>query len=342
MFTVLDTVCLAPGEKTTGWAEITAQALVTTRFRFPDPERFEARMGAMELGPVQLSAISYAQLVSSRTSRLIRQSDPELYQIGVITSGRQGIEQARHSTLVTPGEIVLYDSSRPFVASAEGPGSCSSLLLQFPRSLMPLPDGLVAPLCGTSLGVAEGVGQVLRQSLESLAQAGDDLTAGDRQRLGTIVLDLAAAAVAGRVDRTSALPPESRSEALYQQITGFIGRHLRDPGLKPSAVAAAHSISVRVLHRVFQTRGTTVNGYIRQERIARCRRDLADPLLHATPVSSIGARWGYPRPSDFTRAFRTATGMAPTEYRSAQRHAVRGTAHRGRPSSAGEGQQASM
>lgn len=318
MITVLDTVCLPPAEKTTGWAEITAQALVTTRFRFPDPARFEARIAATALGPLQLSAISYAQLVSSRTSRLIRQSDPELYQIGVITSGQQSIEQARHSTLVTPGEIVLYDSSRPFVASAGGPGSCGSLVLQFPRSLMPLPDRMVAPLCGTSLGAADGMGQVLRQTLESLTRTSSDLTAEDRRRLSTIVLDLAAAVVARRADRASALPPESRSEVLYQQITAFIHRHLRDPDLKPAVVAAAHSISVRLLHLIFQRHGTTVNGYIRQERITRCRRDLADPLLHATPVSAIGARWGYLRPSDFTRAFRAATGMAPTEYRRRQ------------------------
>ncbi|MEU1012500.1 helix-turn-helix domain-containing protein [Streptomyces sp. NPDC005890] len=325
MMTVLDTSCLPPAERTTAWAETTALALVTTRFRFPDPANFGAHIRAMALGPVQVSAISYAQLVCYRSPRLIRESDPELYQIAVITSGRQGIEQARHNTVVSPGEIVLYDSSRPFEASARGPGSCGSLVLQFPRRLMPLPDHVVAPLCGTALGAADGVGHVFRQTLASLAQAESDLTAPDRQRLGTTVVDLAAAVIARRADRTSVLPPESRLATLYQQITAFVTRHLHDTGLGPAAVAAAHSISTRYLHRVFQVHGTTVNGFIRRERIARCRRDLADPLLQATPVSAIGARWGYPRASDFTRAFRTATGMTPTEYRSLRNQADGGT-----------------
>jgi AraC-like DNA-binding protein len=32
-------------------------------------------------------------------------------------------------------------------------------------------------------------------------------------------------------------------------------------------------------------------------------------------VHTIAARWGIPRASDFTRAFRTAYGISPTEYR---------------------------
>ncbi|GGZ82535.1 helix-turn-helix domain-containing protein [Streptomyces echinoruber] len=319
MITVLDTACLPPAERTGVWAETTAQALVTTRFRFPDPANFGARIRTMTLGPAQLSTLSYAQLVSYRSPRLIRQSDPELYQIAVITSGRQGIEQARQNTVLGPGEIVLYDSSRPFEASAHGPGRCGSLVLQFPRRLMPLPDQVVARLCGASLGAADGVGHVFRQTLVSLTEAAPDLTARDRQRLGTAVIDLAAALIARHADRTSQLPAESRMSTLFQQITAFITQHLHDPGLGPATVAAAHHISPRYLHRIFQAHGTTVNTFIRQERMDRCRRDLADPALHATPVKTIGARWGYPRASDFTRAFRTATGLTPTEYRAAQK-----------------------
>ncbi|KAA6211814.1 helix-turn-helix domain-containing protein [Streptomyces filamentosus] len=53
--------------------------------------------------------------------------------------------------------------------------------------------------------------------------------------------------------------------------------------------------------------------------MSRCRRDLADPALDHLPVSVIGARWGYLRPSDFTRAFRAASGTTPTSYRAGVR-----------------------
>ncbi|MET7765745.1 helix-turn-helix domain-containing protein [Streptomyces sp. NPDC005393] len=63
------------------------------------------------------------------------------------------------------------------------------------------------------------------------------------------------------------------------------------------------------------THGATVASYIRRQRLARARRDLADPCLATRPVHAIAARWGFLRPADFTRAFRTIYGSTPTEYR---------------------------
>lgn len=316
MTTVLDTTSLPPEESTAAWVETTALASVTTRFRFPEPDSFGARISAMQLGAVQLSSMSYSPLISYRSGRLIRQSDPEVYQLAVITSGQQGIEQAGHRSLLEPGDIVFYDSSRPFEALAGVDGKrCSSLLLQFPRRLMPLPDKAVAPLCGENLKGAAGVGHVLRQTLSALTDPDIELTDADRARLGTTVMDLAAAVVARHVEQTSALPPEARTSALFHRMLDFISRNLHDPALKPATIAEAHNVSPRTLHRIFHSHGAAVSDTIRRERVARCRRDLADPALRSTPVSAIGARWGYPRASDFTRAFRAATGMTPTAYR---------------------------
>ncbi|AJP00346.1 AraC family transcriptional regulator [Streptomyces cyaneogriseus subsp. noncyanogenus] len=321
MMTVLDTTSLPPAERTAAWAETTSLALVTTRFRFPEPERFGARIRAVDLGAAQLSELSYAPLLSYRSPRLIRRSDPELYQLAVITSGRQGIEQAGRNALARPGDVILYDSSRPFEASVgAGETSSGSLLLQFPKRLMPLPDKVVAPLCGTVLTQAAGMGRVFHRTLRTFAESAADLTDGDRARLASTVVDLAAAVIARHAEQTSALPRQARAAALYQEALAFICRHLHDPALGPAAVAAAHCVSTRTLHRLFQAHGSTVGEVIRRERIARCRRDLADPALRGVPVSAIGARWGHPRPAEFTRAFRTATGMTPTAFRAAAHH----------------------
>lgn len=319
MLTVLDTACLPPVERTAAWAEATERALVGTRFTFPDADRFGARIRAMPLGPAQMSTMSYTRLVSYRSRRLIRASDPELYQVGVITEGEQAMEQAGNRVVLRPGDLVVYDSSRPFQACAQGPRGCASVVVQFPRRLLPLPDNAVAPLCGTVLDGTTGAAHVFRQAVLSLTAAERGLGADDRHRLGATVIDLAAAALARYADRRPALRPDTVKALLYGEITATISRHLHDPGLKPPAIAALHSISPRHLHRVFQEHGTTVGAFVRAARIARCRRDLADTALHATPVSAIGARWGFASASDFTRAFKAATGMTPTDWRNASR-----------------------
>ncbi|WP_405674722.1 helix-turn-helix domain-containing protein [Streptomyces sp. NBC_01511] len=314
--TVLDTTCSLPGEATAAWEETTALASVTQRFRFPRPESFGARIRAVELGDAQLSEISCAPLVSYRSSRLIRQSDPESYQFAVITSGWQGLEQAGHRTSQKPGGILLFDSSRPFEAFADASGQAAgSLLLQFPRKLMPLPDRVVAPLCGMSLKGAAGIRQVFRHTLGTLVGTEAELTDGDRARLSATVVDLAAALIAGHAEQESLLSPQSRTAATHHELLAFIRRNLHDPDLKPALIAEAHCLSVRTLHRVFQAYGSTVGDVIRSERLSRCRRDLAEPALRDRPVSATGARWGFPEPAAFTRAFHAAYGMPPTEYR---------------------------
>ncbi|MFE1147147.1 helix-turn-helix domain-containing protein [Streptomyces albidoflavus] len=166
-----------------------------------------------------------------------------------------------------------------------------------------------------------GVAHVFRQAVLSLAAADRGLGEHDRARLGSTVVDLAGAALAPYEDRRPVLAPETARALLHREITATISRRLHDPSLKPPELARLHSISPRHLHRLFQERGTTVGAFIRAARISRCRRDLADPALYGTPVSAVGARWGFTSASDFTRAFKTATGMTPTDWRAATRTA---------------------
>ncbi|WP_323136387.1 helix-turn-helix domain-containing protein [Streptomyces sp. NBC_01446] len=46
------------------------------------------------------------------------------------------------------------------------------------------------------------------------------------------------------------------------------------------------------------------------------RSDLVDPAPRSSPVNAVAARRGFPRGAGFSRAFRTAYGITPSEYRS--------------------------
>ena len=91
--------------------------------------------------------------------------------------------------------------------------------------------------------------------------------------------------------------------------------NLHDPQLSPRAVAAAHHISPSYLHRLFQSRGTTVAAWIRTQRLERARRALRDPALRTVPVYRIASQYGFGAHETFTRAFRAAYGIAPADYR---------------------------
>jgi AraC-like DNA-binding protein len=96
----------------------------------------------------------------------------------------------------------------------------------------------------------------------------------------------------------------------------FIEQHLGEADLAPGIVAAAHHVSLRYLHRLFEAEDTTVAAWIRRRRLERCRRDLADPAFRTVPVSAVAARWGLLDSAHFSRLFRRMYGLPPAEYRS--------------------------
>lgn len=93
------------------------------------------------------------------------------------------------------------------------------------------------------------------------------------------MVDLTAVLLGHHADREALMPVGPRQRALFEQINAYVTIHLHDPGLTPGVIAAAHFISTRYLHRIFQQHGTAVSDVIRQQRLARCRRDLADPAV---------------------------------------------------------------
>jgi AraC-like DNA-binding protein len=153
--------------------------------------------------------------------------------------------------------------------------------------------------------------------LLGLDRQAETLQPSDGPRLSTVVLDLMSAWFAQLLEAEATLAPETRGRAMAQRVQEFIRQNLHDPDLTPPVVAAAHHISLSYLHRIFQqhTQGEPVAAWIRRRRLENAQRDLADGSLRGTPIHTIAARWGYPRPSDFTRAFRAAYGTSPRDYR---------------------------
>ncbi|MFT7837093.1 helix-turn-helix domain-containing protein [Saccharothrix sp. BKS2] len=315
MLTVFDSATIAAPERLEAWRDITAASLIPTALDSPDPEAFTARLRAVPLGDAQVTSMVYTSLSSRRSPKEIRRSDPEYYQVGLIRAGRQDIAQNDAGATLRRGELVIYDSSRPFEAIVSGTSPAETVLLQFPRRMLPLPARQVAGLCATSLPGTKGIGRLLTAFLASLADGGTDCTERDALRLQAIVVDLTTAVLAHHLERENP-PLRSPTHTLYLRIIAFIEENLHHPELHPTTIAVAHRISLRYLHRIFQQHHpVSVNAHIRVRRLDRARHDLADRRLDHLTIATIGRRWGFSRPADFSRAFRRHTGTPPRDYR---------------------------
>jgi len=92
---------------------------------------------------------------------------------------------------------------------------------------------------------------------------------------------------------------------------------LAEPELTLRRVADEDGVSPRYLQKLFAGQGQSFTGYVRGRRLERCRADLASPACAQLSISEICFRWGFNGSAHFSRAFRSAYGQSPREYRRA-------------------------
>lgn len=299
--TVITLDHLPADERFDFWWEAVGQSVVSVDAASDHAADFWAQMTAVDLGLVQVSRVRSASFEARRTVRRIRQSDPEFYQLNYTLMGRSGLEQNGRQCTLVPGDFTLYDTSRPFHAwSSATPVAAEGMIVQFPHQALPLPASTVGPLLSTRL---PGVGSLLADLLLHLAEQ------GARPALTATILELITGVLAAHAGVGVPGPPS------LIQIQAFIEDHLHEPALSPAAVAHAHHVSLRHLQRMFERQGLSAATWIRERRLTRARRDLADPRFDGLAVRAIGARWGFHNDAHFSRTFRTAFGESPGAYR---------------------------
>ncbi|MGW1728464.1 helix-turn-helix domain-containing protein [Streptomyces sp. NPDC002306] len=270
----------------------------------------------MELGGTSVWSATCRRLVLRLTARPERPPARRCYHVTLLLEGEAVVVHEGRETALRAGDFYCYDDSRPREIRT---GPVRAVGISVPRALLPPPLDEEDLALGRRATSRDGVGALLARFLTQLTRDSDAFMPSDGPRLGTVVNGLVAAlfARAARSDPAPPSPPEPG--ALAPRVTNFIQRHLSDPELSPRSIAAAHGISPSYLHRLFQGEQETVAALIRRQRLERARYDLADPAQGSTPVHVIAARWGFPRATDFTRAFRAAYGIPPTDYRDRSR-----------------------
>ncbi|GGM23906.1 helix-turn-helix domain-containing protein [Dactylosporangium sucinum] len=325
---VIDLAEFPAAERFARWHAIVSAAASPQVVGSEHEHNFNARAELLALGPVALTSFQYPSLDSKRGLRQIRQGDPETYQLALPVTGASLIAQDRHETVLRPAaDFALIDSSQPHAAqhAPDRPGQrAHSVTIVIPRVLVPVPRDRVVRLAGQRLDSSTGFGALLATQMLHIVRHADEFRPSDANFLGQHLIDLTAATIGQYLDVSEHLSDDARRRVLRSSIDRFIDAHLSDPALGVPAIAAAHNISVRQVHRLFEG-GRTVTEEIKVLRLERCRRDLLNAGLAGMAIHQIARRHGIVN-SALSKFFRRAYGMTPTEYR--DRHAILGRAGR--------------
>ncbi|WP_460070393.1 AraC-like ligand-binding domain-containing protein [Streptomyces sp. YKOK-I1] len=298
------------------WREAVGQNLVPLDVLPRESADFSASLHAVRVGQVQMSVISAAPHSLARTRRHIASDAPDYLQLTLQLTGHGVLTQRDRQAQVGPGELVVYDTRRPFTYDLNE--SHSGLVLMFPRAMLPLAERELARVTATPVPCHDGLGQVVLPLLHGLARQMEHLESRGTPRLADNVVGLIGTLLAEHAD-TDPTQLENGPGLLAERVLSYMEQRLADPCLSPEGIAVAHRISRRYLYKLLAAQGHTVAGWIREQRLARCRRDLTDPALDHLPVGSVGGRWGFADPAHFSHAFKAAYGMSPREARAARR-----------------------
>lgn len=221
------------------------------------------------------------------------------------------------------GDITFRRARVPSVARIDEPASLVMLRLPITRFLgrvISRHASFTPYLADAGSGIVGTIHHFIDSVLPALSHMSPATVAAAEESL----VALLSAAYLEAVDRT---PPEGRDEAQqrcnplrWSQLVTYIAANLRDPELDVESCARALGVSKRYVHVIFETMGTQYGKYVLQQRLTRCRDDLANPVCASLSIERIGYKNGFNDPAHFSRSFRASFGMSPREFRKRDEH----------------------
>lgn len=289
-----------------------SSSFVPLRITADQPEPFMARMASADADSVVFTEVAAHPHLVERTPETIADGGSGYYKVSLLLSGSSILVQDGRELVMQAGDLSVYDTSRPY--SLLFGEEFRNLIMMFPKDRLDLPIPFTEQLTAVSLGREHsGLAPVVTAFLSQFPAQLTQLDERVRAKLAHTSLDLMGTLFSSILDADPAA--RDPHQVLLQKITRHIDANLAAPDLSPGSIAAAHYISTRHLHALFRQADTTVSTWIRERRLERCRADLIDPVLADRTVSAIAARWGFTDAAHFSRVFKSAYGVSPSELR---------------------------
>ena len=301
----LATSAVSAGEAFAYWREMICATFVRLAAEPTATGRFSGRIEHVPVGDLEMSAVLAGGQHVRRTRSLIAQGNEEYLLASIQRSGTGRVEQDGRTALLSPGDIAFYDSTRPYTLHFDHP--FHQLVVQVPKRELMLRD--TRPLTARALrrGTPGGAVSAFFTSLFDATRAsGEPPSVLLPHAIGLLC---SAASFAGGAEPA----PAAAAALARERVLEFLRRNLADPSLDADAVAAACHVSRRTLYRILGAEGVATR--LRRMRIEQARAMLLrEP---GRPVAAVGFACGFDSESGFHRAFRTAAGMTPGDYRKA-------------------------
>lgn len=305
MITHFDATAVRESERFAYWHEEMCRNFCRAEsmpVRRPDP--FHARLSCTALGSIQVSSIECSPLRYQRAADDVRSSPSDEFLLSVLAGGNGRIEQQGRLTEQSVGDVVIYDTARPFVY--EFADSYQMVLLKIPRRAMLARVPEAERLTALRISGQTPLGSLAATMIRNAAAL--DLQDGTAAaRVGASIIDVIAAAMDVQFATTSRAT--DRHASLLRRAQQYIRSHLDDSELSVDSISSALHVSSSTLARLFAGSGTTVMRWLWEERLAAGHRALSEGRVKQ--VTEVALSCGFSSFSHFSRSFKARYGHSP-------------------------------
>lgn len=296
------------GERRGFWLNHVSKRVIRVDCPAAVNEGIEASLRHLDLDRMRLNQIRANTHSVQRSQADIQSDDRHSVFLCFMLAGEgfsyQGTRCAQHA----PGDIILYDTLMPY---GQGfPADMEMVVMDLPEPVAKqyLRDWKRGNLLHlhrdtrfsdtSNEALFQQLGAIMDQSGNANQQASraSDLL----EQVGALISNICSA---------------NPDLDLWRLCRRYIEQHLQDELLTTAQLAKELNSSTRKLQRTFAENGFSVQNYIWEQRLERCRKEILTPSLSNRSISEIAFKWGFNDASHFSRRYKSQYGESPVETR---------------------------
>jgi AraC-like DNA-binding protein len=248
----------------------------------------------------------------------IREDSTDVTVLWFVRRGSICVSHQRGYTTAATGDFLVTKSTTPFFIECQvGQDSLHEVLhVVVPTHLLTsyVPHGLTTGFSVSATGCQFTIAQHI---LTDIFEDKSELSANAAQLLVETALSVISQAIG-----TAPIPGcthQSVSSKRLHDVLRYIELHLSDPKLSIAAVAKGCGISPRYVSILLKLHGSPFSTLVWEQRLKIASRLLSSSRSNDLSISKVAYGMGFKSLAHFSRKFKAAFNMSPSEYRSMSR-----------------------
>jgi AraC family transcriptional activator of tynA and feaB len=292
------------------WHDVACRAYAEHECTARSPAKFEGAIRTAQLAQATLSIYENSPMDLWRTARQVELAPSDRVFVCLQLDNTCRIGQLGRETTIAPGQFSIVETNRPYTFTYTQ--SSGQMVPNVERAELTRRLGSVSSLTALSIEADSAIGGLASGYMQMLPAHAALLSGDAGTHVANQVLDLVAMALGQRAE-VGQVKLGSASALTLIRLRSAVEQALPNRDLTCQDVAAVAGISVRYANTLLAKEGTSLERLIKQRRLERCRKALAE--TSGRPISDIAYSWGFSDVSHFSKAFRSAFGMSPRDYR---------------------------